>query len=233
MGAMVLACGRADGVTASAVLSARPDVTVHRVPAQPGKNDVDHLLARVGDGAADATRDTVADRVVVVGEDADLAAVVLRVLRMNRLAELTVGFAPLSVTSPAAAIWGLPGNGDAALELALTGEPTTVPLVRDGNGGVLLGEGRLGPLRGVAYCDDTMVLRGPARSIQVAPHATGIQVTVTHAKWFRRSVAKVRCRAFELGCLPAIVVSDGVPHDRPVHRWHWYRHTEDLRLVVG
>jgi hypothetical protein len=223
---MVLACGRADGVAASAVLSSRPDVTVHRVPVQPGKTDVDHLLGDIGTAGT-------ADRVVVVGEDADLAAVVLRVLRTNRLAEVPVGFAPLSVNSPAAAIWGLPANGDAALELALTGEPTSVPLVRDGNGGVLIGQGKLGPLRGVAYCDDTMVLRGPARSIQVAPHVTGIQVTVTQARWLSTRADTVRCRAFELGCLPTIVSCDGVPHDRPVHRWHWYRHTEDLRLVVG
>jgi hypothetical protein len=223
MGATVLACGRADGVLTSVVLSDRPDVTVHRVPAQPGRTDVDHLLDQVGE-------DT--DRLVVVGEDADLAAVVLRVLRTNRLAHTSVGFAPLSVNSAAAEVWGLPRNGDRALEFALTAEPRRVPLVRDGNGGVLIGRGRIGPLRGVAYCDETMVLRGPARSIQVAPHVTGIQVTVTHARMLRSLADTVRCRAFELGCLPTVVVSDGVPHDRPVHRWHWYRHTEDLRLVV-
>lgn len=224
MGAMVLACGRADGVRASAVLVDRPDVTVHLVPERPGKAHVDELLAQVG-------KDAEYDRVVVVGHDADLAAVVLRLLRTNRLAKVPVGFASLTGDSAAATVWGLPRNGDEALELALTAEPRKVPLVRDGNGGVLVGQGKLGPLRGIAYCDEVQVLRGPARRIRVAPHATGIQVTVTPSGLFPRPTQTVRCRAFELGCMPTTVVRDGVRHDRPVHRWHWYRHTEDLRLL--
>jgi hypothetical protein len=26
---------------------------------------------------------------------------------------------------------------------------------------------------------------------------------------------------------------DGVPHPRPVTRWTWYRHTEDLRAICS
>ncbi|HEX3591368.1 MAG TPA: hypothetical protein VHV74_17250 [Pseudonocardiaceae bacterium] len=224
MGAMVLACGRARAVALSPTLASRSDVTFEHVPQRPGKDDVDDLLATVGP-------DTEHERVVVVGDDADLAAVVLRLLRTERLVEVPVGFAPLSPASDVVATWNLPAHGEQALDLALDGEPRRVPLIRDDNGGVLVGLGQIGPLRGVAYCDDTLVLRGPARSIVVRPHATGVEVAVHYLGRLRRRSGTIHGRAFELGCLPTLVTRDGVPHDRPVKRWNWYRHTEDLRLI--
>ena len=62
----------------------------------------------------------------------------------------------------------------------------------------------------------------------LVPCAEGVQVTV--ARRLRRPVT-VRGRAFEIGCDPATPVSDGVPHEREMKRWHWYRHTEDLLRV--
>jgi hypothetical protein len=188
--AMVLACGRA--------VSARPGVAVRAVPARPGKDDVDPLLTGV-------------DRVVVLGDDADLAAVVLRLLRTERL--------DIAVARVAA---------ETAIDAALTARPTPVSLVRDATGGVLVGTGTIAPVRGMAYCDDTRVLNGDAKVIRVVPCAEGVQVTV--ARRLHRPVT-VRGRAFELGCDPATVVSDGVPYERPMQRWHWYRHTEDLLLI--
>jgi hypothetical protein len=188
--AMVLACGRAMG--------ARPGAPVHTVPARPGREDVDPLLSGV-------------DRVVVLGDDAALAAVVLRLLRTERL-DIAVGHA----------------TTQAAIDAALTGQPKPVPLVRDATGGVLVGLGTIAPVRGMAYCDDTRVLNGDARAVRVVPCAEGVQVTV--ARRLHRPVT-VRGRAFELGCDPATPVSDGVPHDRPMRRWHWYRHTEDLLRI--
>jgi hypothetical protein len=220
MGATVLACGQAEGATGS--LADRPDVIVHAVPALPGQGDVDGLLAAVGPD----------DRVVVVGTDADLAAVVLRLMTTERLG-VPVGYVPLSADSPAAGVWGLPVAGEEALDVALEGRVWSVPLVRDAKGGVLVGLGTIGPLRGVAYCDDTRLLRGPARLIRVTPHTDGVEVDVTPARLFGRKPEPTRGRAFELGCLPTVVTRDGVPLDRPVMRWHWYRHTEDLRLVRG
>ena len=224
MGAMVLACGRAERVALSPTLASRSDVTFEHVPQRPGRTDVDDLLAGVGP-------DTEHDRVVVVGDDADLAAVVLRLLRTGRLVEVPVGFAPLSPTSDVVATWDLPAHGEEALELALDGEPRRVPLIRDDNGGVLVGLGRIGPLRGVAYCDDTLVLRGPARAIAVRPHPIGVEVGVHYLGRLWRRSGTIRGRAFELGCLPTTVTRDGVPHERQVKRWNWYRHTEDLRLI--
>lgn len=223
MGAMVLACGRGAAVAVPA-LSGRPGVTVRNVPATPGRDHVDPVLPRV------VGPDGEYDRLVVLGEDADLAAVVVRLLRQNRLA-VPVGYVSVSTRSAAVANWGLPVNGEQALDVALGAAPRAVPLVRDDNGGVLVGLGRLGPLNGVAYCDDTQVLRGAARSIRVTPHAAGIAVAVAPMGWFNRTPRLSQGRAFQLGCLPTAVVKDGVVHDRAVQRWTWYRHTEDLRLI--
>jgi hypothetical protein len=219
---MVLACGRGADV-APAALSGRSGVTVRAVPPTPGRDDLDPVLSLVGPDAEH-------DRLVVLGEDADLAAVVLRLLRRHRLT-VPVGLVPLSGKSAAAVNWGLPVHGEQALDVALAGEPQPVPLVRDDNGGVLIGLGRMGPLRGVAYCDDVQILRGPAREIRVTPHAAGVAVEIAPMRWFDRTTRVSHGRAFELGCLPATVIRDGVAHSRPVQRWTWYRHTEDLLLV--
>jgi hypothetical protein len=40
-----------------------------------------------------------------------------------------------------------------------------------------------------------------------------------------------RGRAFQIGCEPATAEHDGITHPRPVRRWTWYRHTEDLRAI--
>jgi hypothetical protein len=202
VGALVLACG---------VAADHPDWRA--VPAVPGRADLDPLLA----GAR--------DRVVVLGTDASLAAVVLRLVRSERL-DLPVGFVPRG-TSVAARLWGLPKDD---LDFALTGEPVPVALVRDDSGGVLVGRGRIGPVDGEAYCDDRLALRGRAASIEVTPDPAGVCGTV-RAGLLRRA-AVFRGRAFQVGCHPARVTVDGVEHPRPVRRWTWYRHTEDLRAIA-
>jgi len=192
VGALVVACGDA---------GAGPEWT--RVPAVPTRDDLDPLLA--GDP----------ERVVVLGTDADLAAVVLRLLRTDRLA-VPVGFVPAG-RSAVARLWGLPSRR------------ADVPLVRDDSGGVLLGRGTVGPVHGEAYCDDQLALRGRASSIEVSPHPAGVLGTV-HSGLLRRR----RChgRAFQIGCHATSVTCDGVTHPREVKRWTWYRHTEDLQAVV-
>jgi hypothetical protein len=205
-------------------LAERHDVDVHTVPARPGRDAVDGLF------------DTLTGRrLVVIGTDADLAAVVLRVLRTERLAEVALGYVPVSRESEAAVTWGLPADAGRALDVALGGEPDRVPLIRDDVGGVLVGLGIIGPARGVAYCDDNQVLRGPAKAIRVSPdmRGAGLEVTVAHRGLLNRRDKATLGRSFEIGCVPTRVVRDGVPHERPAKRWVWYRHTEDLRLVRG
>lgn len=223
MAAIVLACGRAAGAKGLPALAEMPGVEVHPVPSMPGKAEVDGLLGVLN-----------GRRLVVIGRDADLAAVVLRLLRRDQLAEVPIGYVPTSQESDVAVTWDMPTAAGKAVEVALQGEADRVPLVRDDSGGVLIGLGSIGPVRGVGYCDDTRVLRGPAKSVTVVPLlGAGLQVSVKHRGLLNRREQVTAGRSFEIGCLPTRVVRDGVAHDRPQKRWTWYRHTEDLRLIRG
>ena len=54
------------------------------------------------------------------GTDADLAAVVLRLMRIERLTEVPVGYVPVDREASAVArLWGLPAD---TVEVALTGQ---------------------------------------------------------------------------------------------------------------
>ncbi|MGB8996903.1 MAG: hypothetical protein WCC65_16565 [Pseudonocardiaceae bacterium] len=210
-GAVVLTCG-----------SARwPDAgTPTAVPACPGREDLDETLAGL-DGR----------RLVVCGTDADLAAVLLRLLRTDALATVPVGYLPVSSSSPVARLWGLPTSPSAAAEVALRGVPDRVPLVRDDAGGVLVGLGVVRPLDGVAYCDAEVVLRGRASRLEVMPdRALGLVVRVVRRGLPGRRVRCAAGRAVQLGCQPTDVWRDSVAH-RTSDRWTWYRHTEDWQLA--
>jgi len=197
-------------------------VPVTAVPARPGRDDLAGVLASL-DGR----------RLVVCGTDADLAAVALRLQRDGLLATVPVGYVPSSPTSAVARLWGLPVVPADAAAVALSADPDPVPLLRDDAGGVLVGHGVLRAVLGVAYCDDDLVLRGPATRIEVVPNpGHGLLVRVVRRRLLGRRVRVAAGRAVQLGCLPTVVIRDGVPH-RTRDRWTWYRHTEDLRLVRG
>ena len=219
-GLTVLWCGgdsTSDGRFRPILDAARP-AEIHPIGPRPGKQ-IDPRLA---------------GRVLVVGQDADLAAVVLRLVRRNLLASVTLAYATAEST-PVTRLHRLP-VGPAAVDLARTGGAEEVPLVRDDVGGVLVGLGELGPITaGTVYVDERRVLRGPAERIRVTPDpARGLAVTVV-----RRRVAGVfgprptttLGRAVQLGMAPTTVRSDGRDLPRPMDRWTFYKHTEPLRLV--
>lgn len=202
------------------------------VPAEPGKDAVDALLPES------------AGRVLVHGTDADFAAVVLRLLRKNRLADLCVGYVPV-LDSPAARLWGLsPNDVRPALRPALP-----VPLVRDDTGGVLVGRAEIAPITGQVYCDDHRLLHGRARRLRILPDpdagpvptpaadplATEVDpaedgILVTAQRRFRRD-SSARGRAVQASFETAAVLRNGVAHPRPLDKQSWYRHTEDLLLA--
>jgi hypothetical protein len=224
VGALVLACGDAAGHRGLAALTERNDVEMRAVPPKPARTEVDPLLKGL-DGR----------RLVIVGTDADLAAVVLRLMRKELLDEVTVGFVATS-DSWVAELWGLPADFGRMIEVALRAEADPVPLVRDDAGGVLVGMGRVGPTRGVGYCDDTTALRGRASAIEVTPDpdgGLGLIVRVIRRGLLGKHVSTFRGRAFQLGTLPIQPVKDGETHPRPTSRWTWYRHTSDLRVARG
>jgi hypothetical protein len=217
------------------------------VAARPGRADIDPLLA-------DPLR-----RIVVAGSDADLAAVLVRLLRRDRL-DVELAYVPSGRRSVAARLWGLP-HGAAAVELAHEGVARPAPLVRDDAGGVLVGRGQVrgsaGPVHGEVYCDGVLVLRGAAGRVVVTPwpgaasSPGGIAepappgIAARASRWGAlpdgrhdpvppTAVAgrgSAAGRAVQVGCLSATVVHDGVVHPRPVTRWAWYRHVADWLLV--
>lgn len=173
-------------------------------------------------------------RLVVLGDDEDLAAVVLRLLRTERLASVIVAFAsdvPTAVTD----LWSLPLGG-AAVDLALGGDPDLVPIVRDDVGGVLVGLASMSGVDGTVYVDETRVLSGRARHLLVEPDtAKGLTVTVIPHRLigFGRRSRTFTGRAVQIGTIPTLVISDGRPSERKMDRWTFYKHTEPLRLVRG
>ncbi|MGH3825946.1 MAG: hypothetical protein ACRDQX_02030 [Pseudonocardiaceae bacterium] len=199
------------------------------MPARPGREELSEILAGLG-----------GRRLVVCGTDADLAAVLLRLLRTEAVGTVPVGYVPSHASSAVARLWGLPTAPATAAALALHGEPDRVPLVRDDSGGVLVGLGVVAPLDGVAYCDGEVVLRGRAARLEVAPdRALGLVVRVVRPGLFGlpgpiglrgRGARQVAGRAVQLGCQPTGVWRDGVA-ERTTDRWTWYRHTEDWLLI--
>ncbi|WP_243726603.1 hypothetical protein [Actinocrispum wychmicini] len=201
-----------------AELTERDGVDVLEVAATPGRPEVDPQLGTLGDR-----------RLVVLGTDADLAAVVLRIMRRELLGSVVVGFVPTK-DSAVLALWGVHGD---AVAVALGGEVDSVPLVRDDAGGVLVGLGEIGTTKGVGYCDDTLAFRGKVSAVEVTPGPQGVVVKVIHRGLTGKRLRELHGRAFQLGTLPIVPVKDGTVHPRPMTRWTWYRHTEDLRVARG
>jgi hypothetical protein len=175
------------------------------LPARPGKDHVDPVL-----------KEHEPRRVVVHGDDADLASVLVRLLRRDRL-DVEVAYVPAVRRSAVATAWKL------GPEVLGPARPT--PLIRDDSGGVLLGRGVVRDLEGEAYCDDTLVLRGRTRRLVAVPGPDGVSSLPG------RAVRAATGRALQIGCVEAFVEVDGVPHPRPVPRWTWYRHTSDWLFV--
>ncbi|MGH3759543.1 hypothetical protein [Actinophytocola sp.] len=217
MAALMLGCGAAVTSGDWRKLVARAGSGAHEIPATPGKSDVDPLLKGMTEG-----------QLVVHGSDADLAAIVVRLLRIERL-DVPVGYVPTDPGSPVARLWELPKD---LITAALDGRVAPFPLVRDDNGGVLVGLGVLPAVRGTVYCDDATPLRGPARRVEVTPDPElGLRVRIVRKGLPRNKVSTVTGRAVQFGGEPVTPVHDGVAHPRSVNRWTWYRHTDDLRVV--
>ena len=201
------------------------DTPRHDLPDLPARADVDPVVADIPDGG----------RLAVAGDDAALAAVLVRLLRRERL-DVALALLP-APDSAAAAAWGVPTDPAAAVALARDGVAHPSPLVRDDHGGLVAGRHATGPFHGEVYCDEHLVARGDAESLVVVPDpGGGVTVTVTGPRRLAGlragHVTTLSGRAVQLGCRPPVpVIRDGVPGDRPVARRSWYRHTQDWLLV--
>lgn len=219
MGALILGCGSAITSGDWRKLATSTGSESHEIPATPSKNDLDPLL-----------KTDPIERLVVHGTDADLAAVVVRLLRSVRVMTVPIAYVPVDRKQSAVARqWGLSPQ---TVDVALTASVRPVPLVRDDAGGVLLGLGVMPNVSGTVYCDDEIALRGVAARIEVRPEPTkGLSVQVVRKGLMRERSQMLLGRAIQFGISPSVPVNDGVPYPRPMERWTWYRHTEDLQAI--
>nr|WP_235571569.1 peptidase M50 [Mycobacterium sp. Root265] len=172
-----------------------------------------------------------ARRIVVVGTDKDLAAVLTSLLKAEKL-DVEVAFVPRRRT-PATRAYGLP-SGRRAARAALTRAATRVPLIRDDSGRALVGVGLwVGEtgLEGEAVVDDTVLFDGEATAVRIEPIGTmpGLRATVLSSRM--RPKRWVTGRAAQLGTTGAFVVRDGDPSTRALRRSTFYRHTEGWLAV--
>ncbi|MCI4673709.1 peptidase M50 [Candidatus Mycolicibacterium alkanivorans] len=152
-------------------------------------------------------------RVVVVGDDVDLATVLTRLMRIERL-DVEVAHVP-----------GLLGSRRAKHAVA-----QRVPLIRDETGAVLVGAALWLPpdgasvVHGEAVVDDEVLFDGDAPGVRIEPTSTmpGLRASVLSGGMGPRRWSGGR--AVQLGTTGARVVREGVPVTREVKRSAFYRH---------
>lgn len=162
-----------------------------------------------------------ASRVVVLGGDTDLATVLTRLLRTDRL-DVEVAHV----------------TRRRQVRRALSGAAQRVPLIRDETGQVIVGSARWQspaggqPLEGEGIVDDTVLFDGTVAAVRVEPLGAlpGLRARVEGPRW--RPGPWVSGRAAQLGTPGAAVVRDGIAAPRPVRRSTFYRHIEGW-LRVG
>jgi hypothetical protein len=171
-------------------------------------------------------------RLVVVGVDADLALVLTRLLRSERL-DVEIGF--VSRRRSAATRAHRLAAGTRAARRARAGTARRVPLIRDDTGAAITGSatwrGVDGPLHGEAVVDDTTLFDGNVAGVRVQPigEQPGLRAAVLTSRG--RPRRWVVGRAAQLGSTGALVERDGVAAPRRVPRSTFYRHIEGWLLV--
>lgn len=209
----------------------RPDCAVLLFGGRRPPRALGHLPAVTVQETGQIAAAVTARRIVVVGTDKDLAAVLTSLLKAEKL-DVEVAFVPRRRT-PATRAYGLP-SGWRAARAALTRAATRVPLIRDDSGRALVGVGLwVGEtgLEGEAVVDDTVLFDGEATAVRIEPIGTmpGLRATVLSSGM--RPKRWVTGRAAQLGTTGAFVVRDGDPSTRALRRSTFYRHTEGWLAV--
>lgn len=218
----------------------RPDCAVLLFGVRRLPRALGHLPAVTVQETGQIAAAVTARRIVVVGADKDLAAVLTTLLKAEKLG-VEVAFVPRRRT-PATRANGLP-TGRRAARAALTHAATRVPLIRDDSGRALVGAGlwvgQTGPekgtppstLHGEAVVDDTVLFDGEATAVRIEPIGTmpGLRATVLSSRM--RPRRWVTGRAAQLGTTGAFVVRDGELSTRAIRRSTFYRHTEGWLAV--
>jgi hypothetical protein len=176
-------------------------------------------------------------RLVVVGADADLAAVLSRLLRADRL-DVEVAYVPGRRT-PATRVYRIPAGRRAAWRVR-RGCARRVPLIRDETGSVIVGRASWLPARdrqpihGEAVVDDALLFDGDVTRVCIEPTLAlpGLRASVGNGPRRTRIWRRwITGRAVQLGATGVTVVRDGVPAPRTARRSTFYRHVEGWLLV--
>jgi hypothetical protein len=171
-------------------------------------------------------------RLIVVGTDADLAAVLTGLLRAETL-DVEIGFVSPR-RSAATRAYRLP-TGRRGARRARKGTAKRVPLIRDDTGHAIVGaamwRGSDGLLHGEAVVDDTTLFDGDVGWVRIEPLAQmpGLRASAVTARGARRRW--VVGRAAQLGTTGAVVSRDGVTSKRLVKRSTFYRNVKGWLLV--
>lgn len=194
---------------------ANPQINVLLFGKRRPPRSVAALPSHTVDGPADidaAVRG--ADRVLVIGTDSDLAAVLTRLMRTDRL-DIEVAH--------------LPGRRGGMR--ARTAAAHRVPLIRDETGTVVVGSAHWLPptgsstIHGEAVVDDSTLFNGEVAGIRIEPTAgpPGLRAAMVTGPLRRRRW--ISGRAVQLGTTGVRVLRDGVAGPREVKRSTFYRHT--------
>jgi hypothetical protein len=165
-------------------------------------------------------------RLAVAGSDADLAAVLSRLIRTDAL-DVEVAHVP-----PGPRSW-------LATRRAMSGAARRVPLIRDDTGTALVGAALWLPpqqgaaLHGEAVVDDTTLFDGDVAGVRIepTPELPGLRAAVLAGPGRGAAVLAgprrrwVAGRAAQLGTTGALVMRDGTMGPRQVKRSTFYRHT--------
>lgn len=176
-------------------------------------------------------------RLIVLGGDAELAAVLTRLLRAERL-DVEVAYVPRRRTR-ATRIYRQPA-GFRAARRARRGVARRVTLIRDETGSVVVGRAGWVPadgarsIHGEAVVDDTTLFDGDVERVWIepTPSAPGLRAAAVAGRGLGRLWPRwVTGRAAQLGSTGVTVVRDGVAVPRAARRSAFYRNIEGWLLV--
>ncbi|MDT5071762.1 MAG: hypothetical protein QOH82_1082 [Mycobacterium sp.] len=192
------------------------DVVVLRFGGRRVPRPLAHLPIVEVTEPADVDATFHARRLIVLGTPADLAVVLSRLLRADRL-DLEVALVRR--------LW--------SARRARTAAARRVPLIRDETGTVLVSAAYWLPpdatartVVGEAVVDDTLLFDGEVTGVRIEPMTDlpGLRASVLTRRM--RPRRWVTGRAAQLGTTGVLVVRDGVSAARPARRSTFYRNTQ-------
>ncbi|KAA8721749.1 hypothetical protein F4V58_10455 [Corynebacterium phocae] len=229
---------KAADTAAKAALPHDPTPTLAEIASRP---DVSHQ------GAPEFAPQPVDEplRLVVIGSDAALSAVLTRAMRADYL-WAHVALIPEG-SSTAAKNWGLPSGRAEQWALASEGTVKPAPLIRNdqavavaGSAGIRDWDGKR--FTGEIVVDNSVLARSEGYGARLvptlgAPGIAAVRATAPETGWrakFRPALdpeSLLTGRAVQAGGPKLRVTVDGVSHKRPVERVTFYRHLRDLQVV--